>query len=226
MLLLYSRKIESIQGTRLLPIADFHLGSDCNILLTHVLPSLSLSSQQAVTTNATGLPSLAMGAMLGFQPPPPPGQSLMQSLKPRPPQHILGALGGTSNATVAATATFGSTLDKLTSQRACVVTGTSDGSIGILIPVDEKMYRRLALLYQIMCMSVPTSCALNAKEFRSIKVSRPFLSKKRGVLDGTLLWKYGCLSLSLQDELAAVIGTTREVILENLTRLDKFCCFF
>ena len=96
----------------------------------------------------------------------------------------------------------------------------------MLIPVDERMYRRLALLQQIMSMGVPTPCALNPREYRLIKTTRFVTQKKKGVLDGSLLWKYVGLESSLQDELAAAMGVTADTILENLLELDLLGTFF
>lgn len=96
----------------------------------------------------------------------------------------------------------------------------------MMIPVEERMYRRLALLQQIMRMGVPTPCALNPREYRLIKTTRFVAEKKKGVLDGTLLWKYVSLESGLQDELAAAMGVTADTILENLLELDLLGTFF
>ena len=52
------------------------------------------------------------------------------------------------------------------------------------------------------------------------------LEKKKGVLDGTLLWKYVNLPIALQNDLATVIGTTPDVILEHLASIDSSISFF
>ena len=96
----------------------------------------------------------------------------------------------------------------------------------MLMPVDERMYRRLALLQQIMSMGVPTPCGLNPREYRVIRTTRFVTEKKKGILDGTLLWKYVSLESSLQDELAAAMGVTTDTILESLLELDLLGSFF
>lgn len=110
--------------------------------------------------------------------------------------------------------------------KSCLVIGTIDGGLGMLIPVEERMYRRLALLQQIMSMGVETPCALNPREYRLIKTSRFLLQKKKGILDGSLLWKFIGLESVLQDELAAAMGVTTDIILENLLEIDLLGTFF
>ena len=185
------RRVESKKGSRLLSLAEFHLGSDANVLLSHTLLT---------------------------PPPPPPSTAPVQ---PKP--HGRGGKGARSGQ---ALIPFGTTLDKQTGGRSCVIVGTIDGSLGVLIPMDEKMYRRLMLLQQLMCMGVETPCRLSPSDYRAMKTTRFRLERKKGVLDGTLLWKYPSLSATLQAELAAVMGSSPDIILENLSRLDALVAFF
>jgi hypothetical protein len=262
------RKIESVQGSRLLPTADFHVGSDCNVMISHVLPvaaptqtqsqpqpqQLSLAAQQqqmfpfakpgASSLYTAPMPTMP-GGVMSLQQPHNAGNLDLSGMQP-PPPHALPV------------APFGTTLDKLTSTRSCVVMGTADGSLGVCLPVDEKMYRRLALLQQLMLMGTKSKLSFNAKDFRISKSMRKMMMNKNinmktastatsapasttsntqtpapgaskgqsNVLDGTLLWRFTCLDVCLQEELAIVIGTTRDVIIENLNRLDRSCAFF
>jgi cleavage and polyadenylation specificity factor subunit 1 len=50
--------------------------------------------------------------------------------------------------------------------------GTIHGCVGIFIPIDERIYRRLALLQQLMAVGVETCCNLNPTEFRTMKSSK------------------------------------------------------
>jgi cleavage and polyadenylation specificity factor subunit 1 len=104
--------------------------------------------------------------------------------------------------------------------------GTSDGGIGIYIPVEERAYRRLALLQQILSTALETSLALNPRDFRVFRTSKVQPPSKKGVLDGTVLWRFVSLEASLQDELTASIGTTTDLVLENLHELDMLTAFF
>jgi cleavage and polyadenylation specificity factor subunit 1 len=100
------------------------------------------------------------------------------------------------------------------------------GSVGVLIPIEEKIYRRLALLQQIMSMGIATPFAMNPKEYRKIKSKSFRIEKKSGILDGVLLWRYNTLPSSLQDELATIMGVTTDVLLDNLSKIDISANFF
>jgi cleavage and polyadenylation specificity factor subunit 1 len=100
-----------------------------------------------------------------------------------------------------------------------------DGSLGFLVPLDERMYRRLLLLQQVMAMIVPMALFLNHKDFRLFKSRRFRMFKKRGVLDGCLLWQYLSLHPQLQEELASIVGVTSYTIKENLHEIDLLTGF-
>ena len=67
------------------------------------------------------------------------------------------------------------------------VIGSYDGGVGMLLPIDEKVYRRLALLQQIMGTVIPARFGLNSRDFRRLKSLYPKVSAKRSILDGKLL---------------------------------------
>ena len=121
---------------------------------------------------------------------------------------------------------LGSRLEKNQSLKSCLIIGTADGGVGILIPIDERIYRRLALLQQIMYTTQPMICSLNPIEYRAIKTSKQRMERKRGLLDGNLLWTFINLEESLQEELANTMGTTSDSIIENLEELDTLSLFF
>ena len=174
------RKIESLEGSRLLTLADFHLGSDANALVMHnmLVPPPIHSTE--------------------FRPPPPPTPKK-------------GGRIGTSTLAAYPTAPYGTRLAKTLGTRTCLLIGTVDGGVGVLLPVDEKTYRSLSLLQQIMAIGVKTTCSLNQREYRLIKSNNNIhILYKRNVLDGVLLWKYANLPFALQQDLASVIGTSEE----------------
>ena len=107
-----------------------------------------------------------------------------------------------------------------------VFIGTLDGGLGILSAVEEKTYRRLALLQQIMITSVRSVCSLNPREFRLFKTNRFRGEKKRGILDGTLLYQYISLDGAMQDEIAAAMGVTADLLLNNLREIDLSAASF
>lgn len=193
------KKIESRRGTRLLCLADFHIGSDVTLMLPH----------QALTA-----PSIAghihTGLLIDAG-----NQSGRVSYEMRNRKQF------TPN-----TVAFGTRLEKTGVSRTVTVVGTMNGSVGVLVPIDERLYRRLALLQQIMSIGVQTPCALNPREYRIIKTSRFKVDKKRGILDGNLLWKFVTLETSLQNSLAAAMGITTDIIMESLQEIDLVTNFF
>lgn len=120
---------------------------------------------------------------------------------------------------------YNSKLSKSSYHRTCNIVGTMDGSLGIFLPVDERTYKRLNLLQHLMSMTLQSPCALNPKDYRLLKSSRLRLEKKKGVLDGTILWKFISLPLSTQEYLASVMGTTTDMILDNLYELNNMTQF-
>jgi cleavage and polyadenylation specificity factor subunit 1 len=110
--------------------------------------------------------------------------------------------------------------------KSSTVVGTADGGIGLLVPVDERTYRRLALLQQIMAFTVQMPLSLNPREYRMFKSRRFRFHCKKGVLDGCILWLYPQLHPTLQDELAGVLGVTSYIIKENLREIECLTSFF
>jgi hypothetical protein len=123
-------------------------------------------------------------------------------------------------------ARVGARLEKYGSVKSSLIVGTLDGGMGILIPVDEKTYCRLSILQQIMSTTVKSVCGLNPSDFRVISNSMHRLERKKGVLDGPLLWNFANLEGKLQDELASAMGTTVDIIFDNLLELDRMTNFY
>jgi hypothetical protein len=54
-----------------------------------------------------------------------------------------------------------------------------------------------------------------------MKTSTPYLlEKKRGILDGNLLYKFITLDPCTQIELTAAMGTTVDIVMDNLLEID------
>ena len=183
------KKPESKDGAKLLCLADCHLGSDAQVLLSHA----------AYSQEITALPTFQRLAPL-------PGQ--------RQPPKPVGVVD------------FGTRFNKLVSSKICSLYGSIDGAVGIFVPLDEKVYRRLALLQQLMSTSVKTCCYLNPQEHRFFQSVRVRTERKRGLLDGALLWQFVNLEADLQDDLAAAMGVATDTLLENLQEIDHFTNFF
>ncbi len=193
-------KIESFNGLKLLSLADFYVGSIITSIIYH--STLSIPS-------ILGLPqTLLIDA--GNQPTNRGGVLDVRSRKHLPP-NILA---------------FGTRLDKIGSYKSINLIGTVHGCVGIFIPIDERIYRRLALLQQLMAVGVETCCNLNPTEFRTMKSSKFKLDSNKGILDGNLLWKFITLDQKLQNELCNTMGISSDLIIENLQELDLLTNFF
>ncbi|KAK1173021.1 cleavage and polyadenylation specificity factor subunit 1 [Acipenser oxyrinchus oxyrinchus] len=104
---------------------------------------------------------------------------------------------------------------------------TLDGGIGLLLPMQEKTYRRLLMLQNALNTMIPHHAGLNPKAFRMNHSDRRSLQNAvRNVLDGELLNKYLYLSTMERSELAKKIGTTPDIILEDLLEVDRVTAHF
>ncbi|CAB1350960.1 unnamed protein product [Coregonus sp. 'balchen'] len=99
---------------------------------------------------------------------------------------------------------------------------TLDGGIGLLLPMQEKTYRRLLMLQNALTTMLPHHAGLNPKAFRMLHADRRQLQNAvRNILDGELLNKYLYLSTMERSELAKKIGTTSDIILDDLLEVDR-----
>ncbi|KAL8570429.1 hypothetical protein ACOMHN_034464 [Nucella lapillus] len=104
---------------------------------------------------------------------------------------------------------------------------TLDGGIGYLMPIPEKVYRRLLMLQNAMVTHIPQVAGLNPKSFRTVKHSTPELSNPhRLIVDGDLIWKFLHLSLNERTEVARRLGTGVEQIVDDLLEIDRVTAHF
>uniref|UniRef100_A0A4W4H779 Cleavage and polyadenylation specificity factor subunit 1 n=1 Tax=Electrophorus electricus TaxID=8005 RepID=A0A4W4H779_ELEEL len=104
---------------------------------------------------------------------------------------------------------------------------TLDGGVGLLLPMPEKTYRRLLMLQNALTTMLPHHAGLNPKAFRMLHTDRRTLQNAvRNILDGELLNKYLYLSTMERSELAKKIGTTSDIILEDLLEIDRVTAHF
>uniref|UniRef100_A0A8D0CIQ8 Cleavage and polyadenylation specificity factor subunit 1 n=1 Tax=Scleropages formosus TaxID=113540 RepID=A0A8D0CIQ8_SCLFO len=104
---------------------------------------------------------------------------------------------------------------------------TLDGGIGLLLPMQEKTYRRLLMLQNALTTMLPHHAGLNPKAFRMLHTDRRTLQNPvRNILDGELLNKYLYLSTMERSELAKKIGTTSDIILDDLLEIDRVTAHF
>ncbi|KAK2887249.1 hypothetical protein QQF64_013731 [Cirrhinus molitorella] len=104
---------------------------------------------------------------------------------------------------------------------------TLDGGVGLLLPMQEKTYRRLLMLQNALTTMLPHHAGLNPKAFRMLHYDRRTLQNAvKNVLDGELLNKYLYLSTMERSELAKKIGTTADIILDDLLEIDRVTAHF
>jgi len=99
--------------------------------------------------------------------------------------------------------------------------GSTDGMIGCIIPVNEDMYWRLAALQSVMSNALESDCSLSQRAWRLYRRTprrggcRSNVRRK-GVIDGDLIVKYVDLALTEQEDLASAIGSTVDLVLDNI----------
>ncbi|RLN50754.1 hypothetical protein BBJ29_006996 [Phytophthora kernoviae] len=116
------------------------------------------------------------------------------------------------------------------------ILGNSEGGVNALIPVGERVFRRLFTLQNVMVNTLPQNCALNPREFRMLKTNaqqrcgRPdaWTKKKwkKSFLDAFVLFRFLQLDYVAQKELARCIGTTPEVVIHNLLEVQHATATF
>ena len=102
------------------------------------------------------------------------------------------------------------------------VYATLDGSIGFLLPIVEKTYRRLLMLQNVLTTHQQHLAGLNPKAYRMSKIPKPCLlpSTSRVILDGDLLFKFNNLSLTEKNEVSRKIGTSPDQIIDDLNEIN------
>jgi len=118
---------------------------------------------------------------------------------------------------------FGRTDDD---QRLAIHFGTTDGGVGVAVPLSEPVYWRLTALQSVMANALESNCALNQRAWRLYRRTPRrggcrSNDRKKGVIDGELLFQYADLPLADQEDLASAIGSTVDLILDNI--LDVQC---
>ncbi|XP_053916563.1 cleavage and polyadenylation specificity factor subunit 1 [Cuculus canorus] len=104
---------------------------------------------------------------------------------------------------------------------------TLDGALGLLLPMHEKPYRRLLMLQNALSTALPHRGGLNPRAFRLLQTERRSLQNAvRNVLDAELLQRFLYLSAMERHELAKKIGTTPDIILEDLLEIDRVTAHF
>ncbi|KAG9472914.1 hypothetical protein GDO78_016085 [Eleutherodactylus coqui] len=105
---------------------------------------------------------------------------------------------------------------------------TLDGGIGLLLPMQEKTYRRLLMLQNALITHIQHHAGLNPRAFRMLHAGRRTLQNAvRNVLDGELLNRYLYMSTNERSEVAKKIGiNSTDIILDDLLEIERVTSHF
>ncbi|KAI5632707.1 CPSF A subunit region domain-containing protein [Phthorimaea operculella] len=105
---------------------------------------------------------------------------------------------------------------------------TLDGGLGYVLPISEKMYRRLLMLQNVMNNYCCHIAGLNPRAHRTYKSARRAAGSgpMRGILDGDLVSTYTNMPTPDKHDIARKIGTKVEEILADLFEIDRLTAHF
>jgi len=109
-------------------------------------------------------------------------------------------------------------------QKLSVSFGTTEGGYGSIVPVNESIYWRLTALQSVLVNALESDCGLSHRSWRLYRRTPRRggcrqNERKKGVIDGDMILRYADLSRAEQEDLASAIGSTVDVILDNLLEL-------
>nr|XP_053638163.1 cleavage and polyadenylation specificity factor subunit 1-like [Cherax quadricarinatus] len=112
-------------------------------------------------------------------------------------------------------------------KRHITMMATLDGSIGYVLPVSERTYRRFSMVYNLLVQHLPHIAGLNPKASRTFQ-SRYKLNSNpaRSVLDAELIWSFLHLPSPEKVEIATKIGAKVDDIIEDLMEIDRMTAHF
>jgi len=104
-------------------------------------------------------------------------------------------------------------LKTLVESKHMTVFATLDGSLHYLLPINEKIYRRLLMLQNTMNVHLQHTAGVNPKGYRTVMMHRKSLTNPcRNVLDGDLIFRFINLSMNEKTELCKKIGSTTDQV--------------
>eukprot|EP00537_Pseudo-nitzschia_pungens_P008215 CAMPEP_0172362906 /NCGR_PEP_ID=MMETSP1060-20121228/6404_1 /TAXON_ID=37318 /ORGANISM="Pseudo-nitzschia pungens, Strain cf. cingulata" /LENGTH=1509 /DNA_ID=CAMNT_0013085515 /DNA_START=17 /DNA_END=4546 /DNA_ORIENTATION=- len=109
-------------------------------------------------------------------------------------------------------------------QRLALTFGTTDGGFHSVVPLSEPVYWRMTALQSVLANALESDCALSRRAWRLYRRAPRRggcrnNDRKKGVIDGDLVMQYTDLSKADQEDLASAIGSTVDLILDNLLEL-------
>ena len=104
---------------------------------------------------------------------------------------------------------------------------TLDGGLGYVLPCNEKTYRRLLMLQNVLVNAIPHSAGLNPKSYRTLRQRRrELINPSRSIIDGELVFKFSDLPVPQKVEIARRIGTKFQDLMDDLSELDRMAVHF
>lgn len=99
--------------------------------------------------------------------------------------------------------------------------------LGHLLPLSEKVYRRLLTLNNVLTNSLEHTAGLNPRGYRTIRtISRDLRNPSRSIIDGDLVFSFSDLSVTDKAEFSRKIGTSTAEIMDDLAELDRNAAHF
>jgi cleavage and polyadenylation specificity factor subunit 1 len=91
--------------------------------------------------------------------------------------------------------------------------------------IHKRSYWRLAALRSVLANAVESHAALSPRSWRLYRRSGARggcieNERKKGIVDGEVVLQYLDLPVSQQEELASAIGTTSDLIIDNILELE------
>lgn len=112
-------------------------------------------------------------------------------------------------------------------KRQITMFATLDGTIGYVLPVTEKNYRRLLMLQNVLSTHISHTAGLNPRDFRMYKTGYKVLGNvAKSIVDGELIFSFILLSQAERSEIAKKIGVKMDDILEDLYEIQQLTTLF
>ncbi|UYV82374.1 CPSF1 [Cordylochernes scorpioides] len=113
-------------------------------------------------------------------------------------------------------------------ERRQIIYGVSlDGSLHYILPISEKVFRRLHMLQNLLTLTQNHTAGLNPKSYRLYhQFQRSLSNSAKNTLDGDLLFQFLHLSVPEKAELAKKSATSPEQIVEDLLEVTRCTAHF
>ena len=94
-----------------------------------------------------------------------------------------------------------------------------------MVPLSEPIYWRLMALQSVMANALENDCALSQRAWRLYRRTPRrggcrSNDRKKGVIDGDLVFRYPDLAINEQEDIASAIGSTVGLVLDNLLEVQ------